>query len=504
MGVPLPSLLDLLRRYARERPDASALWFDGKQLSFSDLDRRSSHLANGLRSKGVKAGDRVGILSRNHPIFYELLFAAMKIGAMMMPLNWRLSTAEIAAILDDSEPSLLLLDTHLGCRAEKGIEVMDIGAVLDAWIDSQSAHDPQAEVLPSEPSLLLYTSGTTGHAKGVMITATNLSYVAKTAEEAWGFTSASVNIVAMPLFHIGGIGYGMMALSQGGSTILLRQPEPAEVVSAIRDHGATHGFFVPTVLERILDHLERSELAPPTTLERLIYGAAPINRATLNRALELLGCGFDHAYGMTETAGTVISLPPSDHLAQGDERLRSIGRPFAWVEMRLVAPASGSDAIVGEVGEILIRSPMVAKGYWRQPAETAAAIDSDGWLHTGDAAVADADGYVTLVDRFKDMIVSGGENIYPREIENVLLAHPQVADAAVIGVPDERWGETPAAFVIAVSDAAPTEDELRAFTRERLAHYKCPSVFRVVAELPRNPSGKVLKGKMRKVEWWAQ
>lgn len=498
-----PTLLDLLRRFVAERPDAPALLFGDDRLTFAELDRRSSQLANGLASRGIRAGDRVAILARNQPLFYELLFAAMKVGAMMMPLNWRLSSAEIAAILVDGEPGLLLLDPEINCQAPD-IGTLSLGAGFEAWIAAQAADDPSAETASSEPCLLLYTSGTTGRPKGVMITPANLSYVERTAREAWGFDAASVNLVAMPLFHIGGIGYGMMALSQGGITVLLRQPDPADVVTAMRDHGATHGFFVPTVLERILDHLEQSDLPRPTSLQRLVYGAAPIGRPTLDRALRLLGCGFDHAYGMTETAGTVISLPPRDHIEGSDERLRSIGRPFAWVELRLTDPASGSDVGPGEVGEILVRSPMVAPGYWRKPAETAAAIDADGWLRTGDAAIADAEGYVTLVDRFKDMIVSGGENIYPREIENALLAHPDVADVAVIGIPHERWGESPAAFVIAAAGVAPAEADLRTFLRERLAHFKCPSLIRIVPELPRNPSGKVLKGEMRNPGWWSR
>lgn len=499
----LPTLLDLLRRFAAERPDAPALLFERERLTFADLDRRSSRLANGLVARGIGPGDRVAILARNHPVFYELLFAAMKAGAVMMPLNWRLSSPEIEAILADGEPALLLLDPALDCAAS-GHETITLGAPYEAWRDAQPDSDPHRAAAASEPALLLYTSGTTGRPKGVMITPANLAYVERTAREAWGFTADSVNIVAMPLFHIGGIGYGMMALSQSGATVLLRQPDPAEVVAAMRAHRATHGFFVPTVLERILDHIERSDEPPPATLQRLVYGAAPIGRPTLDRALALLGCGFDHAYGMTETAGTVITLAPADHLLGDEARLRSIGRPLPWVELRIVDPASGAEAARGAVGEIHIRSGMVASGYWRQPGETAAAIDRDGWLATGDAAVIDDEGFVTLVDRYKDMIVSGGENIYPREIENVLLAHPGVADAAVIGIPDARWGETPAAFVTAARDDPPTPDELRAFTRERLAHFKCPSLFRVVPDLPRNPSGKIVKADMRDPSWWRQ
>jgi long-chain acyl-CoA synthetase len=239
------------------------------------------------------------------------------------------------------------------------------------------------------------------------------------------------------------------------------------------------------------------------SLQRILYGAAPISEMLLKRAIAVFGCAFNHAYGMTETAGTVVTLAPQDHDPGGPlaHRLRSCGRPVPWAELALINPATGAAVPTGEVGEIRIRSPMNMLGYWRKPAETAATITADGWLCTGDAAYRDADGFVYIHDRYKDMIVSGGENIYPTEIENVLYDHPGVAEVAVIGVPHARWGETPKAFVIARANAQLSEAQLIAFTRSRLASYKCPTSVAFVTALPRNASGKILKRAMRDESW---
>ena len=302
----------------------------------------------------------------------------------------------------------------------------------------------------------------------------------------------------MPLFHIGGIGYGMMALSQGGHTVLMQQPDPALVMDLIARHHVTHAFFVPTVIQRLVEYAEQGGKVP-TGLQRMIYGASPIGESILRRAMKAFGCRFIHAYGMTETSGTVVTLPLQDHDPDGPNpgRLRSCGKPLPWVELALIDPATGDPVATGEVGEIRIKSPMNMLGYWQKSAETGATITPGGWLCTGDAAWQDADGYVYIHDRYKDMIVSGGENIYPAELENVLLAHPQVGEVAVIGTAHPRWGETPRAYVIPRGDMAPSEAEIIAFTRDRLAHYKCPTSVVFVAALPRNASGKLLKRDLR-------
>lgn len=496
-----PHLVDLLRRFASETPDANCLAHEDTLLSFAGLDQRSSRVANALLAQGVTAGDRVAILDRTSTASFELFFACAKIGAIMMPLNWRLSAAEIAGIVQDGTPAIMLVAPDLLpllAQASALPRQIELGADYAAWRDAASAVDPAIPHGADDPLLLLYTSGTTGAPKGVMLTHESHAYNGRIAAEAWDFTSRSVNLVAMPLFHIGGIGYGMMALSQGGHTVLLQQPDSAAVMDLIARHGVTHGFFVPTVIQRLVEHAEQGGTVP-AGMQRMIYGAAPIGESILRRALAVFGCSFTHAYGMTETSGTVVSLPPEDHDPDGPhpDRLRSCGKALPWVDLVLADPVTGDPVASGEVGEIRIRSAMNMLGYWQKPAETAATITAGGWLCTGDAAWQDADGYLYIHDRYKDMIVSGGENIYPAELEGALLAHPQVAEVAVIGTAHPRWGETPRAYVVPRGDPAPTEADLIAFTRARLAHYKCPTSVVFVAALPRNASGKLLKRDLR-------
>jgi acyl-CoA synthetase (AMP-forming)/AMP-acid ligase II len=489
-------LLDLLRAHARRAPGAECLRFGEERLTFGDLDRRSSQVAQALAASGVQRGDRVAILAHTSPVFYELAFGCAKHGAIMMPLNWRLSAREVAGIVADGAPRLALVGSELcGLLAEvQGtLPIVALGPDYAAWRDGAGPIDP--------PALLLYTSGTTGQPKGVIVSHGNLGFVEPTAN-LWKFGAGSVNLVAMPLFHIGGIGYGMMALSRGGRTVLLPQPEPRAVLAAMAAQSVTHAFFVPTVIQRLVEQVEQDR-STPGGMELIVYGGAPIGEALLRRAIAAFHCGFAHAYGMTETSGTVISLMPEEHHPEGPgaSRLRSCGRPFPWVEFGLVDPATGAPVAQGQVGEIRVRGPMNTPGYWNRPAETAAAFDAGGWLRTGDAAWCDQDGYVYVHDRYKDLIVSGGENIYPAEVENVLLTHPAVIEVAVIGVAHPVWGETPRAFVVLRESMTAGEDELIAFARQHLARYKCPTSVRIVRALPRNPSGKVLRRELRR---WVQ
>ena len=495
-----PTLLAAMRHFAEATPDAPCLAHGDTLLSFRDMDERSGRLAGLLIGRGIGQGDRVALLSHTGTIYYELAFACARIGAIMLPLNWRLADGEIAQILADADPRLVLVQAAYSGRVAASAAKVELETILASSADAPGDLSIGA-VDPDAATLLLYTSGTTGVPKGVLISQTNLSFVGRTAREGWGFDAASVNLVAMPLFHIGGIGYGMMALSQGGHSVLLDQLDPASIVEAANRHGVTHAFFVPTVVQRLVDHGEAGG-GRPETLRRILYGAAPIGEPLLRRALALFGCAFSHAYGATETAGTVISLPPCEHDPDGPrpERLRSCGRPWPWVELRLVDPATEREVAAGEIGEIRIRSGMVMLGYWRKPAETAAAITPDGWLKTGDAARLDEDGFVYICDRYKDMIVSGGENIYPAELENMLAGHPHVAQVAVIGVPHPKWGETPRAYIVPRAGVMPDAAAIIAYSRTRIAPYKCPTSIRFVAALPQNASGKILKKDLRELD----
>ena len=498
-GENLP--LNLLRHFADATPDAPCLTFRADTLSFHELLAASVRLANALEGEGIGPGDRVAIIAPSAPIFYELLFACSMIGAVMMPLNARLAPREIAGIVEDGAPRLIFLDREL-TGLVTGINplprIIRTNGTYTRWRDAASDDEQSRSPQPDEPILLLYTSGTTGQPKGVTISQRNMLAVSRTASQAWGFTADSVNLVAMPLFHIGGIGYGLMALSQGGHTVLLDTLDPAEVIGAMIDHRVTHAFFVPAVIQRLVEEVERNGRTVES-LQRLIYGASPISENLLGRAMSVFGCGFNHAYGMTETAGTVITLAPEDHGGAAAEtgRLRSCGRAFPWAEVALVDPATEQPVADGEVGEIRVRGDMITPEYWNKPGETARAITDDGWLCTGDAAYRDADGYFFIHDRYKDMIISGGENVYPAEVENVLAGHDAVSEVAVVGIAHEKWGETPRAYIVAASGAPGDPDAIIAYARDNLAHYKCPTSVVFVDELPRNASGKILKHELR-------
>jgi acyl-CoA synthetase (AMP-forming)/AMP-acid ligase II len=494
------NVADLIRVHAAERPDAACLTFGGVTLSFRELDERSSRAANALRAAGVNAGDRVMIIAQNSPVFFELVFACAKAGVIFVPVNWRLSVREIDDIVADSRPRLVVAGAEQKSIAPRvqGLPVLVIEAEYAGWRDSGSAVDPRHRSQPDDTLVLLYTSGTTGRAKGVMLSHRNLLYTERMAREMWGFTSSSVNLVAMPLFHIGGLGYGLMALTQGGYTVLMQQPVSGATLEAIMQYGVTHVFLVPTVIQMLVNDPAVDTL-PLKSLQRIVYGGAPITEALLLRAIEVFDCGFNHAYGMTETAGTVMTLQPDEHDPGGAhaDRLRSCGLPVPWVEFALVDPESGRRVAQGEIGEIWVRSPMVTRGYWNRPGETAAAIDPEGWLRTGDAAMQDVDGYVYICDRYKDMIVSGGENIFPAEVENVLARHPLVGEVAVVSAPHERWGETVKAVIVPRQGAMPSAEELIAYARANLAHYKCPTMVNFVTSLPKSAAGKILRRELR-------
>ena len=496
-SAPL-DLVTMLGEHVASRPDSTCLLFENQAISFADLGARTDRVAGALRTEGVKTGDRVAILAHSSPVFFELLLGCAKRGAIMVPINHRLSGREVDEILRDSEPSLLIVDPALEDRAPAdGVMRRITTTGFAEWRDAAAA-SARSAAMPDEPVLILYTSGTTALPKGVVLSHRNLSYLGRMAGELWGFADDSVNLAAMPLFHIGGIGWGLLAFSQGGATVLTQATDPATLLHLMRRHCVTHAFLVPTVIQLLVDHLDATDDEAPR-VANMFYGAAPIGEVLLARSIRAFGCAFHHTYGMTETAGTTVTLGPEDHDPGGrwPERLRSCGRPMPWIELKLVDPATDEECGVGEVGEIRMRSPAITRGYWRRPEATAEALTTDGWLCSGDAAVQDEDGYLYLRDRYKNMIVSGGENIYPAEIDNVLQHHPAIREVAVVGAPHPKWGETPHAYVVLEPGMCATEADIIGFVRERLAHYKCPTKVHFVEGLPRNASGKILKRELR-------
>ncbi len=494
------TLATLITDLAAQRGEQPALSCADRTRSFAELDARSSQAAHALAAAGVVPGDRLAVLAGNRIEYVELLFAAAKTGAVLTGLNWRLAAPEIAATLTDAAPAIIVAGS--GQRAllpdAADARVIDLDTEYEPWIAPQPATPPPAVSGPDDTVLQLYSSGTTGAPKGARLTSANLLYTPRMGRESYRMGPDSVNLVPSPLFHIGGIGYALTALGQGGHTVLMPKAEPATMLRLIETHRITHAFLVPTIVAALT---EQAEAGNPdlSSLHLIAYGAAPMTETLLLRAMTTLGCAFLGVYGMTETAGSVTALAPEDHDPGGPRAglLRSIGRALPWHEVRVFDPASGEPMPPGRVGEIWVRSGQNTPGYWQLPAETADALTEDGWLRTGDAAYTDDEGYLYLHDRIKDVIISGGENVYPAEVENALASHLGVGEVAVIGVASDRWGETVKAVVVPAPGATPTAVELVEHTRSRLAHYKCPTSVEFLDALPRNASGKIEKTTLR-------
>lgn len=525
-GTVASTTVGLLGYWAEVSPDHPALRWETGQLTYGELEARADQVAQGLLAAGVRAGDRVAYLDRNGPEQVELYFGAVKIAAVPTPVNYRLSPSEIAYILADSEAAVVAVGADLLAGLEPvedrlgGREVLVIGGpggarpAYSEWRDAFPPDDPDLPIDPGDTAYQLYSSGTTGRPKGVMLTHANLIAEIGLLRNVADLGPQSVSLVPMPLFHIGGGGYLLGGLSQGATNVLVRDVVASELVETFERQRVTHSFVVPAVIQMML--------AVPgvrdrdfSALRRLLYGASPISERVLADAVGTFGPVLVQVYGLTETTGAVVYLPADDHDPDGPRRhrLRAAGVPVEGIDVRVVDPATGDDVPAGEVGEVWIRGPVVMRGYWHLPEATADAVTERGWLRTGDLGHLDTDGYLYLYDRLKDMIVSGGENIYPAEVENVLMSHPAVADAAVIGVPDERWGERPLAIVVrnprpdpgpggtGTDRSGADDEELLAWCRERLAGFKCPDRVVWADALPRNPSGKVLKKELRTPYW---
>lgn len=501
------TLADIVRAHADARPEQVAFTFDGRDLTFAELDRRSSCVAAALAESGVRRGDLVAVLMKNRLEYFEVVFGCNKIGATVVALNWRLAPVELAAVLADADPRVVVVDEeHLGrlrspADSPEARRVV-VGDDYEPWLAGAPDVDPWPRQDPGDRAddvaVVLYSSGTTGLPKGIMITNSNLSYLERMARELFRMRQDSVHLVGSPLFHIGGLGTGLTLTALGGRSVLMSTPSPSQILDTIERERVTHAFFVPTVIQQLVDLAEAGD-RDLSSLEVIAYGAAPMTETLLRRALTVLGCGFVGCYGMTETAGTVVALPPEEHVAEGPRArlLRSVGKPLPWQEVRLVDPATRADVAVGQVGEIWVRSGSTTAGYLHQPEATAQTLAGDGWLRTGDTAYADEEGWFFLQDRLKDMIISGGENVYPAEVENVLATHSAVADVAVIGTPHPKWGETVTAVVLRRPGQEVTPEELIAFARRSLAGYKCPTSVHWVEDFPRTATGKIQKNVLR-------
>lgn len=481
-------------------------------LTYAELDRRSNRVANGVVAAGMRPAARIALLAKNGLEFFELLFGAIKAGAVLVPVNFRLAPPEVAYVVNDAQAELFFVGRdYLALASQIRGELATVRSMIavDAsadgweayapWRDRHSADEPGVPIAPGTVAVQMYTSGTTGHPKGAQLTHANFLTLLPLAVSTWGHWHAGdVSLVCMPLFHIAGSGWGLVGLYAGAASIVLREVDPKAILAAIPRHRVTKTLFVPAV---ILFLMQQPECAGTdfSSLKLILYGASPIPLDLLRRALDAFKCEFAQVYGLTETTGAFTYLPPEDHRTDRPERMKSCGRAHAGIELRIVDP-SGRTLPPRGIGEIVCRGAQVMLGYWNLRQDTASAIRG-GWFHTGDAGYLDEDGYLYIYDRVKDMIVSGGENVYPAEVESALFGHPAVADVAVIGVPDEKWGEAVKAIVVKKPGTELTEAELIAFARGRIGGYKLPKSVDFVAGLPRNPSGKLLKRELRKRYW---
>jgi len=511
------TLAEILRTHARERPDKIALRADARTWTYRALHDESARVAQALLAEGVAPQDRVAVLDRNVPEYFTFLFGASFVNAVTLAVNWRLAPAEMEYILNHAGARVLLIgEEFLGHLAKMKLETIErvvvIGdggthAAYPEWIAARPAIDPGVASDVHDTCYQLYTSGTTGLPKGVELTHANLLAAIEIGVRDWLFDARSVAMIAMPLFHIAGSGLGITTFYAGAEGVLVRDLEPATVLRLIEAHRVTNALFVPAVL-RILTSVPGVEKTDFRSLRAIVYGASPISEDVLVRSMQTFGCGFIQVYGLTETSGAITVMAPEDHDPRGPRAhlLRAAGKPWGDVEIRIVDADSKRDLPEGEVGEVWCWSRQNMRGYWRNPEATNAVYPEGrdatglGWFRTGDAGYM-KDGYLYIHDRVKDMIVSGAENIYPAEIENVLMKHPRVADVAVIGVPSEQWGETVKAIVVDHPGGGASDDELIAWCREALAHYKCPTSIERIDALPRNPSGKLLKTVLREPYW---
>jgi acyl-CoA synthetase (AMP-forming)/AMP-acid ligase II len=508
-------LADIIRVQGRVRGDTTAFEFEGRRTSYAELDAHTNQVAHGLKALGVKPRQRVAYLGKNSDIYFELLLGAMRANVVMAPINWRLAGPEIAFIVEDCQAPVLFVGPEFAeqiqaIRAQlpsvRTFIVTEGNAPgwqdFASWRDAQSRDDPKVPIEPGDIAIQLYTSGTTGKPKGAMLSHANFMPLLRGGageRPDWNkWSKDDVSLVAMPVFHIGGSGWGVLGLYHGAKGVIAREFDPTKVLDFFERSGITKLFMVPAAMQFVVRQ-PRAREVDFSKLKYMLYGASPIPAALLKECIEVFKCGFVQLYGMTETTGTIVALPPEDHV-EGLDRMRSAGKALPGVELAIL-DADGNKLPPGEVGEIATRSGSNMAGYWNLPEATAKTLDKNNWLRTGDAGYLDSDGYLYIHDRIKDMIISGGENIYPAEVESAICDHPDVAEVAVVGIPDDQWGEAVKAIVVMKPGKKASSSDIIGFTRQRIAGFKTPKSVDFIEALPRNASGKILRRHLRDPYW---
>lgn len=501
-------IFDPIREYAETRGEHSALIYGDRLTSYGELEQHANRVANGLSSLDLKPGGRIAVVTGNNDYFFEIWLGAALSGFVLTPINARLAPPEVLYILNDSEAEVLIVDGPFQ-RLVEGI-AGDLSTVrhiisLDKhsdwplfsnWRSEQPADRFDASGNPADTMVQMYTSGTTGFPKGVELNHTGVLACARAMMGVAAWDPGEVVLITAPLFHTAGSAWASSGLQSGGTVVLLRETTPATILNALEENRVTEVLLVPAVIQMLMQSPDCAS-RDFSALKRILYGASPISVPVLRQALQTFGCEMEQGYGLTETVGPVAMLLREDHA--NDDKLRSCGRAVPGSEIRVVDP-DGDDCAPGDVGEIIVSGVQIMNGYWNRPDDTAAAI-KDGWFHTGDAGYFDADGYLYIHDRLKDMIVSGAENVYPAEVERALQGFPGLADVAVIGVPDLQWGEAVKAVVVAQPGTKLWERDIIEYAHARIAGYKCPKSVDFVEAIPRNPSGKILKKDLRAPYW---
>ncbi|GAB3378058.1 long-chain-fatty-acid--CoA ligase [Spongiibacter taiwanensis] len=509
----IKNVADIVRYNARNHGGEIATYFAGRELTWLEMDSKSSQMANQMAAAGVGAGDRVLYYAGNADDYFITIYACAKLNAVFIPMNWRLAAAEVALIVSDADPKLVLIEDTFaplweGAQKELGRTIDSVDVKLGKgdenplwqWYAEASSEDPMAPTALDDTAWQIYTSGTTGLPKGVQMTngGIMLQRLCEHLEPAYTWDHNDRYLFCVPSFHLLGLGLSMQAMYNGATIVVASRFDPNEVLQLINTQRPTLAGLAPVMIQMLLENPETPN-TDFSSIREIMYAGSPIAMGLLKRAMEKIPCRFMQFYGSTESGGAITLLRPDDHDLANEKRLTSCGKPLPLMEIKVV-DGKGNALGANEPGEMLARLPSITKGYWNKPDAWAEVFDN-GWYRTGDVGYFDDAGYLYIVDRAKDMIVSGGENIYSSEVENCLSLHPDVAAVAIIGVPSEKWGEEVKALVIPKPGTNPDPEDLINFSKQRLAQYKCPKSVEFVADFPRTGAGKVSKKDLRAPYW---
>ena len=508
-------LHDFLEYQAREHPTTDFALFEGRRLTYAEADGAANQLANALIGEGLQKGDRIAYLAKNSLEYATMFYGCSKAGVVPVPLNFRLAPAEWAYIINDAGAKRVFVSEEYADGIASIREQLTsveacivVGAPRDGfagfcdWVAAYSTERPERDISPDDELYQMYTSGTTGRPKGAVLLQRAVTAQVHQFQYSMPRQVGDRTLVVAPLYHAAASITLMACVSTGGTAYILEDFHPLHVVDALSKEGIAHATLVPAMIQACLVMVPDVAQRNYDTVVSMAYGASPIAEETLRKAVEVFKCRFYQAFGMTETTAVLTMLSNEDHLRalRGDTHLLlSAGRPLMGTQVKIVDD-DDNPVPPGSIGQICGRGPQIMKGYWNLPDASAEAL-KDGWMHTGDAGRMDEEGFLYVEDRIKDMIISGGENVYPREVENCIFEHAAVADCAVIGIPDEKWGETVRAVICLKAGEQHSEDVFIEHCRARIAHYKCPTTIEFIDALPRNASGKVLKRVLREKFW---